>query len=135
MIDSGCSQPLWTLAKVVRSKNAGPFQLTLDILFRTAVEYEWVKRSGALTCEAIAEAYGVPLARVQDVYFWDAAFAVKITLDRAVSAGAPGDNDCYGAQQHAPLLGLTVACPPAAASAESRSHARAADGTRETAVI
>jgi hypothetical protein len=112
MTDLESSEPLWTLAKVVRSKNAGPFQLTLDLMFRTASDYARVKHSEALTRETIAEAYRIPLDRVHRVHFWDAALAVKITLDRAVSAGAPGDNDCYGAQQHAPLLGLTVPCRP-----------------------
>ena len=41
--------------------------------------------------------------------FWDTALAVKITMTRSVSAGAPGDTDCYGAQQHAPLLEFQVA--------------------------
>ena len=46
--------------------------------------------------------------RIRGVYFWEAALAVKVTLDREVSAGAVGDPDCYGAQQHAPLLDLVI---------------------------
>jgi hypothetical protein len=99
---------LGTLAKVVRSKNSGPFQLTIDVLFADRASYELVRSSGALTREAVAGAYRVEIDRVRGVYFWEAALAVKVTLDREVSAGAPGDHDCYGAQQHAPLLPLVI---------------------------
>ena len=43
------------------------------------------------------------------IYFWDPARAVKITLRRAVSSGAPGDDDVYGAAMHMPLMGLVIA--------------------------
>jgi hypothetical protein len=36
------------------------------------------------------------------------AFAIKIVLPRKVIAGAPGDRDVYGAQQHGPLLGVEL---------------------------
>lgn len=107
MRDTG-STPLWQLAKVMRSKNAGPFQFTIDLLFRRSDEYARVRASNALTPAAIAEAYRLPIERVQGIYYWDAALAIKITIDRAVSAGALYDNDCYGAQQHAPLLYLMI---------------------------
>jgi protein involved in polysaccharide export with SLBB domain len=99
---------LSSLAKVIRSKNAGPFQVTVDLLFGSESAYERVRQSGVLTPEAVARAYRVGPADVLGVYFWDSALAVKITIAREVSAGAPGDNDCYGAQQHAPLLDFVV---------------------------
>ena len=34
--------------------------------------------------------------------------AVKIGMRRAVKSGSPGDTDVYGAQQHAPLLGIQL---------------------------
>ena len=39
---------------------------------------------------------------------YDAALAIKITLPRLHPSGDPLDNDVYGAQQHAPLLGLEI---------------------------
>jgi len=108
MTGSGDVRTLATLAKVIRSKNAGPFQQTIDLLFPSSREYFLVKESGVLTPELIARAYGIATSDVPGVYFWDAALAVKITLARDVSAGAVGDNDCYGAQQHAPLLDIVV---------------------------
>ena len=115
------SQPLWTLTRIIRSKNAGPFQLTIDLLFRSDSDYEWVSRSGVLSRESVARAYNIAIEQVQGVYFWDAARAIKITLDRAVSAGSPGDNDCYGAQQHAPLLYVTMPERSASDAGQRRS--------------
>jgi hypothetical protein len=111
MTTAAASIPLSSLAKVFRSKNAGPFQQTIDLLFGSPVDYQLVKDSNALNPAAIASAYQISLEEVRGVYFWDAALAVKVTLSREVSAGAPGDHDCYGAQQHAPLLAFEITRP------------------------
>ena len=93
------------LARVVRSKNAGPTLLTVDVLF--ADDAGFARGRAALTEAAVALCYGRPLAdvRVMEV---PAARAIKIVLPRPVPAGGPGDRDVYGAQQHVPLLGLEV---------------------------
>ena len=96
------------VAQVVRSKNAGPFRLTLDILFKDRSVYDEVKRSGTITAETIAALYNLPGDRVTDFVWFDPGKALKATLVRPVSSGAPRDSDIYGAQQHAPLLALTV---------------------------
>ncbi|MEW6216542.1 MAG: DUF4387 domain-containing protein [Candidatus Bipolaricaulota bacterium] len=98
------------LAKVIRSKNAGPFELTLDVMFDSAEVYDQVKNSGVITRQAIAKLYGYEMDpdRVLAVAFFDPALAVKITLVRPCVSGALGDCDVYGAQQHAPLLGLEI---------------------------
>ena len=105
---------LQSLASVIRSKNAGPFQYTVDVLFRDEESYELVKSSAVVTRERVAELYNVPLEKVTGVHFWDAAFALKVTLVRDHAAGSPGDSDCYGAQQHVPLLEISVAVPDVA---------------------
>ena len=96
------------VAEVIRSKNAGPYELTLDILFRRPADYEAAKLSGEITPELFARAYSIDPGRVLGVVFFDAASAVKVTLVRPRPSGDPGDTDVYGAQQHAPLLGLEV---------------------------
>jgi hypothetical protein len=95
-------------AEVIRSKNAGPFRLTLDILFKDQAVYERVKQSGELTAELIAGRYGLSADQVTDFVWFDPGKALKITLKRPVSSGGVGDTDVYGAQQHAPLLGLEL---------------------------
>jgi uncharacterized protein DUF4387 len=93
------------LARVIRSKNAGPTLLTIDILF--AGEAAFARGRVALTAEVVAQRYGKAVEDI-DVIAVAAARAVKIVLPRAVPAGAPGDRDVYGAQQHALLLDLAV---------------------------
>ena len=95
------------VAQVIRSKNAGPRTLTLDIMFADSQTYERVVSSGAINAAKVASLYGVDAQTVR-VTPYPAAHAIKISMARAVTAGNPGDRDVYGAQQHAPLLGLLV---------------------------
>lgn len=94
------------VARVIRSKNCSPFDLTLDIIFRNAEYYNTLKNINAVTREIVAGLYGVPLENVGKVIWFEPANAVKITMKRRISSGSPGDSDVYGAQQHAPLLSL-----------------------------
>lgn len=96
------------LAQVVRSKNAGPFLLTLDVIFQRDEDYRLCREEGVFTRTSIADLYGLPVDRVLDVIHYDPARAVKVTLRRVVPSGSPGDTDVYGSQQHAPLLGMVV---------------------------
>ena len=41
--------PLRDIAKVVRSKNAGPFEITLDIIFKSKEDFDAFKLSGVIT--------------------------------------------------------------------------------------
>lgn len=95
------------LATVIRSKNAGPTLLTLDLFFRDETGYARAAASPALTVAAVAGLYGQPSAAVQR-YALPQIQALKFTLPRRVCAGAPGDGDVYGAQQHGPLLAVEV---------------------------
>ena len=45
---------LGEMADICRSKNAGPFLLTVDFLFRDKAKYEAVKNSNTLQSEEIA---------------------------------------------------------------------------------
>ena len=99
---------LYDLACVIRSKNSGPFQITLDVLFDNADVYARVKQSGAITAERIASQYHMASSRIQDIVFFDTALGVKITYDRETPSGTSGDRDVYGAQQHMPLAELHV---------------------------
>lgn len=100
---------LTDVAEVVRSKNSGPYELTLDVIFRTRADYERFRDARAFTPELVARLYRVPVAHVLGVVAFDPAKAIKATIVRPVASGAVGDRDVYGAQQHAPLLGLVFA--------------------------
>ncbi|KZZ84977.1 MULTISPECIES: DUF4387 domain-containing protein [Bacillaceae] len=99
---------LYELAKVIRSKNSGPFELTLDILFDSASTYERVKKSGKVTPAAISKLYGTDESQIHHFVFFDQALGIKITMARTVSSGTIGDRDVYGAQQHAPLFSIEI---------------------------
>jgi uncharacterized protein DUF4387 len=95
------------IAQVCKSKNAGPFELTIDVVFDDLAVFDKVKRAGVFGPGLFARLYGV---RSEDVLFtvYDAAYAFKATLPRLVPAGDIGDTDVYGAQQHAPLLDVEI---------------------------
>jgi hypothetical protein len=95
------------LAKVVRSKNAGPFYLTLDVIFNDKHTYEKVKTSQAINVDTMCSLYRVRPDQVRIIPY-DKAYAIKITLDRPVPAADVSDTDIYGTQQHAPLLDIEI---------------------------
>ncbi|MET4806138.1 DUF4387 domain-containing protein [Limibacillus sp. MBR-115] len=106
---SGQPQKLRELAKIVRSKNAGPFRLTFDILFADRKAFEVVRDAKAITREAVARAYKIREDQVSSIYEIPTGNAFKVTLHRPVVQGAMGETDVYGCQQHVPLLDLPVA--------------------------
>jgi hypothetical protein len=95
------------VARVCKSKNAGPFELTIDVVFDDASTFERVKATGVLCAGLFARLYGVPEASVLFTPY-NAAFAFKATFTRLVPAGDFGDTDVYGCQQHAPLLDVDL---------------------------
>jgi hypothetical protein len=95
------------IAVVCKSKNAGPFELTIDVVLPDRKTYDAVLASGVLGPALFARLYGVePEAVLFTPY--PAALAFKATLPRLVAAGDVGDTDVYGAQQHAPLLDVEI---------------------------
>ena len=99
---------LGDLAKILRSKNSGPFEITLDCLFDQPHYYERIKQSGLITKENIAKLYQVNEEQIHHLVFFDQALGFKVTMARDISSGSVGDRDVYGAQQHTPLLALEV---------------------------
>ncbi|MDB5838113.1 MAG: hypothetical protein JWQ23_65 [Herminiimonas sp.] len=101
---------LGDLAAVLRSKNAGPFQITIDLMFNDVATYERVRDSGALAKETLADLYQVEVDVVRVIPF-DRVRAIKITLPRRFASHGSGsafDRDVYGAQQHGPLVDIEI---------------------------
>lgn len=98
---------LGELAQLIRSKNAGPFVLTFDIMFATDEEFERVRASGVISADAFAKLYGFDRDKVR--YFeCPNARAFKLSVPRPTFQGELGDSDMHGGQQYAPLVGLEV---------------------------
>ncbi len=101
---------LGDIANVIRSKNAGPFQITIDIMFASRNDYERVLASGAITPAEVARRYALAAADVEIIPF-ERVFAIKVTIPRrwgSRGSGSAGDRDVYGAQQHGPLVDLQI---------------------------
>ncbi len=99
---------LTELARVIRSKNAGPFELTLDVFFNDHDAYETARRANFIDKPLIAKLYQLSVDDVLGITWFEPANALKITLRRAISSAAPGDADVFGAQQHVPLMRLEI---------------------------
>lgn len=95
---------LGDVAMVIRSKNAGPFVFTFDILFADSDTFERVRNAGKITRASVATAYGLSANEILGFDFHPFANAIKFSIKRPTASGAAGDTDVYGAQQHAPLL-------------------------------
>lgn len=93
------------VALVVRSKNAGPYELTFDLMFPDAQTFDEVRHS--ITKEKIAALYQIDEGNVLSIIHFSPAHAVKITIVRPRPSGDLGETDVYGAQQHTPLFQLT----------------------------
>jgi hypothetical protein len=102
---------LWEFTKLIRSKNAGPFELTFDLMFKDRESYERVLNSGVISIESISQLYRVDPS---DVRFFrvDKLCTIKITIPRRVFSGDVNDTDIYGGQFHSPLVRLPVDSPP-----------------------
>lgn len=99
---------LMDLASIIRSKNSGPYELTLDVFFKSAKIYERAKRCRLVDARLIEKLYRVDPAQILDIVYFDPVHAVKVTIARPVASGAVEDTDVYGAQQHMPLVDALV---------------------------
>lgn len=111
---SSSPRVLCDIAKVIRSKNAGPFELTFDIMFESTDVYQAVKESGMLCPETIANIYKI--GSTDDILwcgFFDQARAFKVTLPRTrngavICSGGYMEDDVHGSQQYIPLMELAL---------------------------
>ncbi len=101
------TRSILSAAKVVRSKNSGPYELTLDILFKDKAHFDLFRRRRVVTKRKIASLYRRPVADILKIVYFEPSNALKITMRRPIPSGDAGETDIYGAQQHAPLLKLT----------------------------
>lgn len=93
------------VALVCRTKNAGPFRLTADIVFPD--EFTFARAKTLLTADVIGRLYGVPPVQVH-VTHWATFRVIKATFPRWTGAGGPRDRDVYGCQQHYPIWALEI---------------------------
>lgn len=99
------------VAKLIRSKNAGAFQLTYDIMFPDRQSYDHVVASGVISKQSMSRLLHVAESDIQ-IFNYEPANAIKVSIPRLVSSGDPADSDLFGCQQFGPLVDIEV--PPLA---------------------
>ncbi len=98
---------LLEITDVIRSKNSGPYELTFDIMFKDEESFEKVCRAKIINEELICGLYRIAASDIINIVEFKPAKAIKVTIKRPICSGDLGETDVYGAQQHAPLLGIT----------------------------
>ena len=99
---------LTDITDVVRSKNSGPYELTFDIMFKSKEWFERACAAKAINEAVICELYKIMPEDIINIVEFKPANAIKVTIKRSICSGDLGETDVYGAQQHAPLLGLEI---------------------------
>ena len=94
------------IARVVRSKNSGPYELVLDIMLKNRELFDKLRASGQFSPERVAAVYGVVLAETRNIVWFEPANAVSGGMPRRIVPGPPGHADVSGPKQHPPLLGM-----------------------------
>lgn len=75
--------PLKDIATIIRSKNAGPFTLTFDVLFDDVRSYERVQKSGVLDNSVVMKMYNIKNEKdIVTNTFFKPALAWKCTIIR-----------------------------------------------------
>ncbi|KAF5712236.1 hypothetical protein FGLOB1_4614 [Fusarium globosum] len=106
-------ETLSDLCRIVRSKNAGPYEITIDAMFASNEAYGAVKRSDLLSPSNVAKAIGISEEDIIWIGFFDPAISFKVTIPRIrsgkkKSAGGFMENDIHGSQEHMGLASLKL---------------------------
>jgi hypothetical protein len=96
---------LGELALEVRSKNAGPFWMTLEAFMPDEQSYRIA--AALITTELVSELYHVPPASLQIFRIPD-LHVVKVSFPRPVVQGSLRDRDIHAGQHHVPLANTVV---------------------------
>ena len=86
---------LGSLVEKVRSKNAGPFIITVDIFCKKEEIYQKIKKN--LTEKFLCDYLNIEERSIQ-LFFVDNLRVVKISIDRIFIQGSRFDRDMHGAQ-------------------------------------
>jgi len=113
MPETAAPRTVADLSLEVRSKNAGPFWVTMEVFLRDAAGYTIVADPAFLNPPVIAGLYGIAADTVQ-IYRISVLNVVKISFPRPVVQGSLRDRDIHAGQHHVPLALLPL---PASAGA------------------
>jgi len=95
------------LAHEVRSKNAGPFWVTMELFLRDEDGYRVAADETFLNERVVASLYRVDESTVR-IFRIPSLNVVKISFPRPVSQGSLRDRDMHAGQHHVPLARMVV---------------------------
>jgi len=98
---------LGDLAHEVRSKNAGPFWVTMELFLRDADGYRIAADETFLNEGTVARLYGLDETDVL-MFRIPSLNVVKISFPRPVSQASLRDRDVHSGQHHVPLAVLPL---------------------------
>jgi hypothetical protein len=91
----------------VRSKNAGPYWVTVDLFFNSAENFERYATSDALGPDLFARLYGADPAMIKR-FPVERLSMVKISYPRATPQGGEVERDMHCGQQFVRLLDVDL---------------------------
>lgn len=95
------------MAKYIRSKNAGPFWLTVDIFCKDQLAFQQIRDAKSIAPDRIAKLYAVNPEHVK-IFPLEALNLIKISFPRYTVQGSRNERDMHGGQQYIDLLDLEV---------------------------
>jgi len=95
------------LSRYIRSKNAGPFWITMDIFCDDEENYQAIKKSSNMNKDVIGKSYKVDPEMVK-IFFVDNIRVIKVSIPREVPQGDAYERDMHGGQQFIELANLEV---------------------------
>lgn len=98
---------LSSLCRFIRSKNAGPFWITVDLFFLDSETFQRHARAPQLQPEALGPIFG---ARADEIghYLVPDLNVLKISYPRKDPQGGVIERDLHGGQQYARIVDLEV---------------------------
>lgn len=102
----------------IRSKNAGPFWVTLEAFMTDEHGYAIAADPDLINEASIAKLYGVPADTVL-IFRIAALNVVKVSFPRPVGQATLRDRDVHAGQHHVPLARLVVNGPPPSGQRET----------------
>ncbi|TCP82854.1 uncharacterized protein DUF4387 [Sphingomonas sp. PP-CE-1A-559] len=91
----------------VRSKNAGPFWITVDLFFPDAGAFAHYSNAPSLTGSAIAAVFGVDPVSMKRFEVTHLS-VLKFSYPRATPQGGTVERDMHGGQQYVRLLDVEL---------------------------
>ena len=98
---------LGEVAQYIRSKNAGPFWVTIDIFFPDPQTFSRVRDKNWINKDVVQKLMGVSAAEVE-IYYCENIHVIKVSYPRGVSQGGAQDRDVHAGQQFIPLYNLDI---------------------------